>query len=216
MKRIQCDKRYFGAGVSSITLSILIGFLSLHVERSFILIPSTSSWYEMAQAITLMGSAYVIWSTALLLTAYNYSKYKSIKKEDVLLLTSLLLCEITVMAMKILCGIPRPYYQGEIPGDLLDRFTILKYLSYPSGHTSRFTAFSYWVSKRGRVGRATWIFLVLIAVSRVVLHVHYVCDVIGAFFIGMGISLIVNSTSSSTSDIENHGRSPLAPASFTP
>ncbi|HEY0670092.1 MAG TPA: phosphatase PAP2 family protein [Sphingobacteriaceae bacterium] len=100
------------------------------------------------------------------------------------LLVTFLTSFIIIKALKYLIGRNRPY----ITYDFLDKLAQAESLSFPSGHTFEAFAFStavallfknLWI----RIFIFTW--AVLVGLSRMILGMHYISDVIGGIIFGL-------------------------------
>lgn len=100
------------------------------------------------------------------------------------LLVTFLTSFIIIKALKYLIGRNRPY----ITYDFLDKLAQAESLSFPSGHTFEAFAFSTAVAL---LFKNLWIrififsWAVLVGISRMILGMHYISDVIGGIILGL-------------------------------
>ncbi len=98
------------------------------------------------------------------------------------LFLALLLSSLAVVALKNFLKLPRP------PKNLWK--TSAEGYGFPSGHTAISTTFWSFLALRRKIFAIGLILAVLIGISRVMLEVHYVRDVVGGFLIGMLIGAL--------------------------
>lgn len=128
--------------------------------------------------ITLFGEGGIFFICIALVLLF----FKKTRKTGIMLSISLIIGLIVCnMTLKPIIARPRPYiYTGlepliERPGDF----------SFPSGHTvASFEAATVFMLRDRRFGIPLLILAVLIAFSRLYLHVHYPTDIIGGMVLG--------------------------------
>ncbi|WP_456368156.1 phosphatase PAP2 family protein [Thermococcus sp.] len=107
-------------------------------------------------------------------------------------LTAALIISMAIVAvLKVLTNFPRP---GEVETSwgIVERIGHLGYFSFPSGHTTRASVFAYFLSKRWkRLWPIWWGWAVAIALSRLLLHVHWFSDVLFGLLLGPWTGLLV-------------------------
>ena len=94
------------------------------------------------------------------------------------LLAALAAAMVAVFTLKLGFRAPRP--SSIYPG-----------YAFPSGHSTRAAVIASWVSRRrgGVVAAAAWAWAGLVAVSRLVLHAHWLCDVVAGLLLGYCVEL---------------------------
>lgn len=100
-----------------------------------------------------------------------------------------LLCLMLYKWLKAKTGRPRPFTRN---GQIRVSMPPLDQFSFPSGHTLHAVAFSIVaVSHQPRLGWLVLPFTILVALSRLVLGLHYPSDVLAGALLGAGIALLV-------------------------
>ena len=145
-------------------------------------------------AITHLGDVGLIW----ILIAVVLLFFKKTRKCGVAMGLALLLSlVINDMVIKVLVARPRPF-RPELPLWWKERFIYPNLVpkphdySFPSGHTSSSFAAAtvLLLSLKKRFGVPALILAVLIAFSRIYLHVHYCTDVLAGMVVGILLGLI--------------------------
>lgn len=178
--------------LSYIILTMLVYFkLLLPFDKTFTsALPVLSEkTYFIVLFITLLADFYVVLLGILIYSVYLFFKHGNIPRNFTFLIISIILVSILTTMFKILIGIPRP--QGcQLAQQSI--YNVLLCYSYPSGHVSRFTVITYYVSKRSKVTKIyMYMLLICIGLSRILLQAHYLSDVIGGFLLGLIISFIM-------------------------
>lgn len=96
---------------------------------------------------------------------------------------------VVYKSLKVRTGRPRPY---KVLGDIRAGITPLDAFSFPSGHTLHAVAFT--VVAVSHFPALSWVlvpFTALVAISRVVLGLHYPSDVLAGAAIGAGVAQAV-------------------------
>ncbi|MFH0748688.1 MAG: phosphatase PAP2 family protein [Candidatus Bathyarchaeota archaeon] len=155
-----------------------------HFAQSFFGIPLFS-------IITYLGDFY-LWS-ALSFVFFLYAYHKKSKKEFNLALQLglyLLLISVSTYFLKIVFARPRPNCAP------ITVYGTESSLSYPSGHVSRATgAFIILLGRRSPFKVAvTLVAILLLALSRIILGVHYPTDTIGGVFLALAIQKVTTLT----------------------
>jgi len=142
------------------------------------------------EAITLTGSLYVL--IPLTVTATIVMLLTKMRYDALLLLASLFSAALVVYVVKMAVGRVRPalwdteWYWGA---------------SFPSGHTLLVAAFAtsialiierHWPTKRCLIFSIAFIWIVSVALSRLVLGVHWPTDVLAAMCIGVFLPLVLS------------------------
>jgi len=142
------------------------------------------------EAITLTGSLYVL--IPLSFTATIVMLLTRMRYDALLLVASLFSAALVVYVVKMAVGRVRPalwdteWYWGA---------------SFPSGHTLLVAAFAtsialiidrHWPTKRSFIFSIAFIWIVLVALSRLVLGVHWPTDVLAAMCIGVFLPLVLS------------------------
>lgn len=133
--------------------------------------------------ITLFGNSGIGW---ILLTLVLLAIPKTRKMGAAMALALIFSLVVTNLTLKPLVARVRPYDLY----DFLPRIEAPHDLSFPSGHASvSFAgAAAFWAARDGRfkgIGIALWVLAGLIALSRVLLLVHYPSDVVGGTIVGI-------------------------------
>ncbi|WP_456365733.1 phosphatase PAP2 family protein [Thermococcus sp.] len=110
------------------------------------------------------------------------------------LTAAFVLSTLIVALLKALTDFPRP---EEVPvsWSFLERIAHVSYFSFPSGHTARASLFAYFLAKRWKkLWPLWWGWAVSIALTRLLLHVHWFSDVLFALLLGPWVGLLVELT----------------------
>ena len=128
--------------------------------------------------ITLFGESGIFYICIALVMLF----FKKTRKTGIMLSISLIIGLVVCnMTLKPIIARPRPYiYTGLEP--LIERPTDF---SFPSGHTvAAFEAATVFMLRDRRAGIPFLVLAILIAMSRLYLHVHYPTDIIGGIILG--------------------------------
>ncbi len=144
---------------------------------------------EIMIVITQLGDHGMIW----IAIAFVCLLMKKHQKTGVQVLLSLLLTYIVGnLILKNVIARPRPFVAD---ADVLSLLIIPKpgEYSFPSGHTMNgfAAAFSIFFNNR-KAGIPALILAGLIAFSRMYHFVHYPTDILGGFFVGLGMAVLVD------------------------
>ncbi|WP_148882221.1 phosphatase PAP2 family protein [Thermococcus aciditolerans] len=179
---------------------ILIGVLLLQVTGVFnnpnveinATIPTlNTSWMTL---ITNSASfvAFVIY--ILLFVWLDIKERRKLSLITLEFLLSLIAGMVVIGFLKVITGVPRP---GETPlqTSFAQAIANADYFSFPSGHATRASILAYMLSIRfPRYAVLWWGYAVLIAVSRLFLHVHWFSDVLFGILLGPWVFAVVRAT----------------------
>ncbi|MBP1913011.1 phosphatase PAP2 family protein [Thermococcus stetteri] len=150
-----------------------------------------SSWVNIITQSASFG-AFVLY--ILLFLIWDFKKERKLSLETLNFTLSIFLGMLLVGVLKASTDIPRP---NEAPLHLTFFQALLNadYFAFPSGHTTRASILAYFLGGRYPKYRiALWGYALLIALSRLLLRVHWFSDVLFALFLGIWVSIIVEST----------------------
>ena len=163
---------------------------SLNLEVSSRL--NLSTCHGLMKIVSISASLEASLLYLIFLVWLDIHRLNDISERTLGLTISLLLAMFVVLALKVLVKEPRP--QTLLMG--LNPLTLLKeadLYSFPSGHVTRATVFSYYLSRKKSLAQklvlALWTSLV--ALSRIVLKAHWLIDVLASAIIGVFISAVV-------------------------
>ncbi len=137
--------------------------------------------------------------TALYILLFVLWDFKDSKKLSIFTLeltVGIVVSMVIVGLLKILIGVPRP---GAVPvhWGLLESIKNADYFAFPSGHTARAAVLAYFLSRRWkRLWPLWWGWAAAIALTRLLLHVHWFSDVLFAFMLGPWAGMAVELTES--------------------
>lgn len=105
-------------------------------------------------------------------------------------LTALVAGMLAVAALKWLTGVPRPHPDTvAFSAAILAPIESLDYYAFPSGHSTRAAMIAYYIGERApRFKGLLWAYAVIIAVSRLLLQVHWFSDVVFGLVFGYWVS----------------------------
>ncbi|ASJ11181.1 phosphatidic acid phosphatase [Thermococcus sp. P6] len=104
---------------------------------------------------------------------------------------------VMVGLLKVLTGVPRPGGTG-VHWSLLGSLRNADYFAFPSGHTTRASILASFLSERFPGYKALWWgYAILIALSRLFLHVHWLSDVLFGLLLGPWVFMLVECTQKS-------------------
>ncbi|ALM74895.1 phosphatase PAP2 family protein [Thermococcus barophilus] len=104
------------------------------------------------------------------------------------------LTKLTVGVLKVSTGVPRPN-EVALNLPLYQMLLNVDYFAFPSGHTTRASILAYFLNKRfPNYKPLWWSYAFLVALSRLLLQVHWLSDVLFALFLGVWVSMLVELT----------------------
>ncbi|MGD1836350.1 MAG: phosphatase PAP2 family protein [Nitrososphaeraceae archaeon] len=151
--------------------------------------------------LTSIGDIFTMVIIGIILTVIRRTR-----KIGMIFLISLVLLSISIMYIKPIVDRTAPVNQYIPNYHLPEKYTIendsmmpiARDLSYPSNHMARATAFAfilgYWftnVKEHKFMGSLIWIFPIIIGFTRMYLLQHYFTDILGGFFYGLAISMVL-------------------------
>jgi len=132
--------------------------------------------------ITYIGDFYFWIAFAIIYFIYSFSKSRKNFSSAVELVVFLVITTAMTYMIKGAFNRPRPYQHSL---DVVP-YVIEDSSSYPSGHVSRALGALLILSNRSKVSRyLAYIGVLLLALSRIILGVHYPTDTIGAIFLSL-------------------------------
>lgn len=142
---------------------------------------------KLMYRITDLGGAIFSTLFSLVLVAFGDSHIRLIGLESLVVLG---ISQIIVQSLKIGLSRERPYNRF----DHLNTFGIsMKDYSFPSGHTSASFSIATTLSLNiPGIWSITYLFAIIIGISRIYLAVHYPTDVVAGVVLGIGTSIIVH------------------------
>jgi len=173
--------------IIAFVLGIIIDLIQLdNIESSLVLdlqsLFKESFGIQFFSLITYIGDFYLWIVLTIIYLIYTFLKSRKNFSNSVELAVFLVLTTVITYIFKGIFDRPRPYQHSIniIPYVLEDSS------SYPSGHVSRAFGALLIVSNRLQVGRyLTYIGIFLLALSRIILGVHYPTDAIGGVFLSL-------------------------------
>lgn len=134
--------------------------------------------------ITMIGNIEVILPILIVISIIFY--YRKKKLSGIWLST---ICTLIISSvMKLLINRPRPFEAIQI-----DSWINTSLSSFPSGHSMiMFSILPFLVKNYNSYKTYFWIIAILVALSRIILNVHYLSDVIAGAFIGYIIGSILS------------------------
>lgn len=121
---------------------------------------------------------------------WKYQKWMAWIWESFIIFVSVIGAYATSYFLKIVFHAPRPFVTHL---DVRPLVSETPFSSFPSGHATLFFALAtaiYLYDKR--VGYVFYVFAALIAISRMVVGVHYPIDIIAGAVIGIGVGYIIH------------------------
>ena len=203
--KLKSNKFYFiliSFGV--ISLSVFLGITDNFDKSIITFFNNLGGNYEydfIIVIITSIGDIFTMVIIGIILTVMRKTR-----KIGMIFLISLVLLSVSIMYIKPIIDRTSPVNQYIPNFQLPDKYTIendsmmpiARDLSYPSNHMARATAFAfilgYWFSniKDHRfIGSIIWLFPILIGFTRMYLLQHYFTDILGGFFFGLAISMVL-------------------------
>ncbi len=174
-------RRSIYASIALYAVVIALGAAEKLAPQLRVPFPAPSIYRPALDVLGLLGSVEVVWAVAIAYAAYSYLRWRRLPAT---LLASLLLAEVLDGVLKVSFSICRP-----LESCPPYRILAVDSYSYPSGHSTR--TFSIPLTVRNDVVRwALFAFAAAVAVSRVLVEVHYPLDVIGGASLGIASSLV--------------------------
>jgi len=145
--------------------------------------------------LTETASIYFILGASALIGIYQLLKLKGFSLNLLNFISSLVLVSLLALLIKYFTAVPRPGEAQVATSSLLALLSDI--YSFPSGHTSRASVVAYFLSKRNRlIAILSWLYVIIIAFTRIVLAVHWFSDALVGIFLGLSSSLAVEVLSS--------------------
>lgn len=139
------------------------------------------------RVLTYLGDLYVWAIFSSIYFFYTYFKSRKRFNSAVELATFLITVSVLTYFLKVVFARPRPRCSNVTAYEQDADF------SYPSGHVSRATGALAILSGKNRATKTLMaVAIFLLSVSRIVLGVHYLTDIIGAVFLSLATQRIVN------------------------
>lgn len=174
-------------------------FLSLFADQrvAFFVYHLNSPWLiNVAAIVTQLGLSdfYIVISLLLFFIGFAWQK-KRLWQGSVFVFASVVSSGITCDVIKIIFGRARPY---ELTLHQIYGFNVWQFSndfwSFPSGHVTTITAVAVALSYLfPRYWRLLFLLVILVAMSRVLLSMHFLSDVWGGFYLGAWVTLLVHS-----------------------
>ena len=124
----------------------------------------------------------------------DFKRVRRITKLTLEFILALAVGMAIVGVLKVSTGVPRPN-EVALNLPLYQMLLDLDYFAFPSGHTTRASIFAYFLSKRfPNYKPLWWSYAFLVALSRLLLQVHWLSDVLFALLLGVWVSMLVELT----------------------
>jgi len=152
--------------------------------------PFVSAFTDTASfaSVTLYVLAFLLWDVL---------KQRKLSGLTLDMIFSLFIAMVMVGLLKVLTGVPRPGETG-VHWSLLESLRNADYFAFPSGHTTRASILASFLSERFPGYKALWWgYAILIALSRLFLHVHWLSDVLFGLLLGPWVFMLVECTRNS-------------------
>jgi len=144
--------------------------------------------------ITETASIYFVLVASALIGIYQLLKLRGFSLNLLNFISSLVLVSLLTLLIKYFTAVPRPGEAQVATSSLLALLSDI--YSFPSGHTSRASVVAYFLSKQNRlIAFLSWLYVIIIAFTRIVLAVHWFSDVLVGIFLGLSSSLAVEASS---------------------
>ncbi len=130
----------------------------------------------------------------LLLVALDVKRLRALERSTLHFAASLAVSMLAVGILKAVLQTPRPG-EAAISLPFLQALLNADYFAFPSGHAARASVLAVFLSRRFPRYRAIWwAYAVLIALSRLFLHVHWFSDVLFSLLLGPWAYLLAELT----------------------
>lgn len=183
--------------VLSITLLTLLILEKLNILAGvniavYNYIPSTTSF--LINIVTNSASLEVFLIYIVLFMFLDFKRVRRLTKLTLEFILAFVVGMVIVGALKVLMAIPRPNGIAlNLP--LFQMLLNVDYFAFPSGHTTRASILAYFLSKRfPNYKPLWWSYIFLVALSRLLLQVHWLSDVLFALLLGVWVSMLVEFT----------------------
>ncbi len=122
------------------------------------------------------------------------SRNKKLSRSTLNFIVSLFLGMAIVGVLKVLIEVPRPD-EAPLSLPLFQAMLNADYFAFPSGHTARASILACFLSERfPKYKPIWWAYAILVAFSRLFLHVHWFSDVLFSLILGPWIFMMVETT----------------------
>ncbi len=148
-------------------------------------------------ALTDSASLEVFAALAIVLYFGDSAINGSVSVRTASFIVALIVSMIATALLKAYMAVPRPLEQPAYFG-LLGNLLNADYFSFPSGHTVRVTVLAYYSTIYLRRTKAWWApyvtyaYVAVIMVTRLLLRVHWVFDIVGGVLVGLWSSELVD------------------------
>jgi membrane-associated phospholipid phosphatase len=144
---------------------------------------------QIFQALTYLGDFYLGVVVASIYLLYAY--FKSGKHLASAIELAFFLTIVTALTYSFKTAFARQ--RPNCPGISVYDTTVISSFSYPSGHVSRATGAFIILSKGNRIRESlAAIAIFIVSLSRIVLGVHYLTDVVGGVFLSFAVQILAN------------------------
>lgn len=136
-------------------------------------------------SFTAGGGLILAVSVMLIIDVY---RDKRLSRTSIGVISSLIVSMIIVFILKITLQIPRPSSGVSNPENIIGLILNVDHYSFPSGHVARAASVASYLSlktKRKGIIPLLYSWVVLVMISRLVLGVHWLTDVIASIFVGL-------------------------------
>jgi membrane-associated phospholipid phosphatase len=153
-------------------------------------------WFLVSYFISLSGSSVAFLIYVALFLVYDLLWWKKVSFWATSFLMALIFTMIAVFLMKVIFQVPRPG-EGVIQYPPLVALLHFDSYSFPSGHAARASVLAYYFCRKGGkyVKVLAWVWALSVAVSRLLLGVHWFSDVVTSIVLGLLISILTDLTS---------------------